>query len=153
MIDLALSLLKEEFSSFVASKGDPATVVIDNIGLFETSNGSYLTDNIVVTLVNIEEEGSLKNQTAIKRFPPRNAVYENTPVYLNLYVLITCNYLGDGYILALKKLSLVIQFLQSKSSFSYSSSSASGALFANAVNADVDLLDLKFTLELYTPHF
>src|SRR4051794_5387511 len=113
MIDLALSLLQAEMASFLKESGDPAAVRIDNIGLFETSNGSTLTDHIVITLVNIEEESALKNQATVRRFSGANALYESIPVYLNLYVLVTCNYPGEtGYFLALGRLAKVIQFLQ-----------------------------------------
>jgi len=122
-------LLQGELVSYLSSKKDDAvTVVVDNVGLFETSDGASLTDNIIITLVNIEEESALKNQSTLRRSPPNNVVYENTPVFLNLYVLITCNYSGEKYVLALRRLSLVIQFLQSKTSFSYASSAAAGAL-------------------------
>ncbi len=148
MIDAALQLLRDELTSYLSSK-DAATVVIDNIGLFETPSGNSLTDNIVITLVNVEEESTLKNQPALKRPFINSAVYENAPVYLNLYVLFTCNYSGTDYILALKRLSYVIRFLQSKNVFSSSSSVSGGA-----INLDEDdLVDLKFTMELYTLTF
>lgn len=148
MIDAALQLLRDELTSYLSSK-DAATVVIDNIGLFETPAGNSLTDNIVITLVNIEEESTLKNQPALKRPFINNAIYENPPVYLNLYVLFTCNYSGNDYILALKRLSFVIRFLQSKNVFSASSSVSGGS-----INLDEDdLVDLKFTMELYTLTF
>ncbi len=148
MIDAALQLLRDELTSYLSSK-DAATVVIDNIGLFETPAGNSLTDNIVITLVNVEEESTLKNQPALKRPFINRAVYENAPVYLNLYVLFTCNYSGNDYILALKRLSFVIRFLQSKNIFSSSSSVSGGS-----INLDEDdLVDLKFTMELYTLTF
>lgn len=148
MINAALQLLRDELASYLSSI-DAATVVVDNIGLFETPSGNSLTDNIVITLVNVEEESTLKNQPALKRPFIGNATYENSPVYLNLYVLFTCNYSGTDYILALKRLSYVIRFLQSKNVFSASSSVSGGS-----INLDEnDLVDLKFTMELYTLTF
>jgi Pvc16 N-terminal domain len=149
MIDAALQLLRDELTSYLSTR-DAATVVVDNIGLFETPTGNSLTDNIVITLVNIEEESTLKNQPALKKpFINNNATYENAPVYLNLYVLFTCNYSGNDYILALKRLSYIIRFLQSKTFFSSASSIAGGT-----VNLDeADVVNLKFTLELYTLTF
>lgn len=147
MIDKALLLLKSELTAFLVSKGDnAANVIVDNIGLSETSNGAGLIDSIVISLVNIEEESTLKNQSPLRRFSVSNAIYENAPVYLNLYVLLTCNYFGDGYLLALRRLSLVIQFLQAKNSFS-SASTVSGSTDPD------DNLDLRFTMELYTLTF
>jgi hypothetical protein len=147
MIDRALILLKDELTAYLISKGDnAATVVIDNIGLSETLSGTALIDNIVISLVNIEEESTLKNQSSLKRFSFGGAIYENPPVYLNLYVLITSNYFGDGYLLALKRLSLIIQFVQSKNTFS-SAAASSGS--TDPENKQ----DVRFTMELYTLTF
>jgi hypothetical protein len=147
MIDRALILLKDELTAYLISKGDnAATVVIDNIGLSETLSGTALIDNIVISLVNIEEESTLKNQSPLKRFPIGGAIYENAPVYLNLYVLITSNYSGDGYLLALKRLSLIIQFVQSKNTFS------SAAASSGSTDPD-NKQEVRFTMELYTLTF
>jgi hypothetical protein len=149
MIEQAILLLKNELQSYINLKDASVNVIIDNIGLFETSRGDTLTNNIIITLVNIEEESTLKNQPALKRPFINKATYQNPPVYLNLYVLFTCNYSGNDYPLALKRLSYIIKFLQSKNSFS-SSSSVSGGLIDFS---DDDVIDLKFTLELYTLTF
>lgn len=148
MIDTALILLKNELISYLDGK-DSVNVIVDNIGFLESPGGVSLSDSIVITLVNIEEESSLKNQPAVRRPLSSNAVYRNPPVYLNLYVLFTCNYSGDNYRLALRRLSFIIQFLQSKSSFSISSTIA--ATLADA--SDPSISELKFTLELYTLTF
>jgi hypothetical protein len=122
---------------------------VDNIGLFESSNGTGLNDSIIISLVNIEEESALKNQPALKRPFTGTAVYRNPPLYLNLYVLFTCNYSGDNYRLALQRLSLIIQFLQTKNSFSAGSVTSPGTFdFTNP-----DIVDLRFTMELYTLTF
>jgi hypothetical protein len=148
MIETALILLRNELISFLAEK-DSATVVIDNIGLLETPTGASLTENIVMTLVNIEEESTLKNQSAQKRPFFESAVYQNPPIYLNLYILFTCNYSGDHYQLALRRLSYIIQFVQSRNSFSASNSVAAGTIDLSQAG----IADLEFTLELYTLTF
>ena len=148
MIDIALILLRDELINYLSSR-DTATVVLDNIGLLETPGGVALAENIVITLVNVEEESTLKNQSALRRPFAGSAIYENPPVNLNLYVLFSCNYTGDHYNLALRRLSYVIRFLQSKNAFSVSSS-----VSGDSVNADdPDIIDLKFTMELYTLTF
>jgi len=101
----------------------------------------------VISVVNVEEESTLKNQPAAKRNPPSRIIYENPPVYLNLYVLFTSNYWADKYIFALKRISYVVQFLQSKNTFSFGSSTS------GSMSTDTDLLDLRFTMELYTLTF
>ena len=148
MIETALLLLRNELTNFLTGK-DPANVVIDNIGLLETANGSTLTESIVITLVNIEEESALKNQSSVKRPFVKSAVYQNPPIYLNLYVLFTCNFSGDHYQLALRRLSYIIQFVQSRNSFSAASSVAASTLDLSQVGVS----DLEFTLELYTLTF
>lgn len=150
MIDTALILLRDELSSYINLKDASVNVVIDNIGLVETSNGETLTNNVVITLVNIEEESTLKNQPALKRpFINNKGTYQNPPVYLNLYVLFVSNYSGMDYPLALKRLSYIIQFLQGKNSFSSSSSVFGGSLDLSSGT----VTQLRFTLELYTLTF
>lgn len=143
MIDLALSLLREELQNYISFSIGSADVVIDNIGLLETTNSDSLTKRIVVTLVNVEEESTLKNISSFKKGTNNNGTsvvkYENPPVFLNLYVLITCNYSGNDYIHALERLSAVIRFFQGRNSF--------------FIPATPDSISLKFTLELYTLTF
>jgi Pvc16 N-terminal domain len=149
MIQSAVLLLRNELQSYINFKDASVNVVIDNIGLLETSKGDTLTNNIVITLVNIEEESTLKNNPTLKRPVLSAGVYQNAPIFLNLYILFTCNYSGDDYRLALKRLSYIIQFLQSKNSFSTSSSVIGGGIDLS----ETDILDLKFTMELYTLTF
>jgi Pvc16 N-terminal domain len=149
MIESAILLLRNELQAYINTKDASVNVIIDNIGMFETSNGDTLANNIVVTLVNIEEESTLKNQSPLKRPIGTSAVYENVPVYLNLYVLFTCNYSGNDYRLALRRLAYIIQFLQSKTSFSTASSV--GGSVSDLENEET--VNLRFTLELYTLTF
>lgn len=146
MIDQALSLLRDELQNFITSSNASADVIIDNIGMLETSGSDTLNKHIIITLVNVEEESSLKNISPLKKGISGAAFYENPPVFLNLYVLITCNYSGSDYILALRRLSAVIRFFQSKNSFSTRNS-------INTIPPLADAADLKFTMELYTLTF
>lgn len=147
MIDKALVLLRDELDKYIDLSIGAAEVVVDNIGLLETASADTLTKRIVITLVNVEEESTLKNNTPLRKGLGMSTIYENPPVYLNLYVLITCNYSGDDYVHALERLSAIVKFFQSRNSFSYSS------LGGGLLPADPDLLDLRFTLELYTLTF
>ncbi|MFT3910796.1 MAG: DUF4255 domain-containing protein [Ferruginibacter sp.] len=146
MIDLALSLLRDELQNYISFSIGGADVVIDNIGLLETSSSDSLTKRIVITLVNVEEESTLKNINPVKKNPPGFAQYENPPVFLNLYVLVSCNYNGDDYVHALERLAAVIRFFQSRNSFSSGNSSG-------VTGPTADAIDLRFTMELYTLTF
>ena len=146
MIDKALSLLREELQNYISSSIGSADVIVDNIGLLETSGSDSLIKRIVITLVNIEEESTLKNIPSFKKGKSAFGSYENPPVFLNLYVLVTCNYSGDDYIHALERLSAVIRFFQSRNSFSYKN--------ATTITAPTDeVVTLKFSMELYTLTF
>lgn len=149
MIEQAILLLKDELQAYIKPIDSSVNVIVDNIGLLETTKGDQLTDHIVITLVNIEEESTLKNQPALKRPLINSAIYQNPPVFLNLYVLFTCNYSGNAYHLALKRLSYVIRFLQSKTAFSAASSVSGGAVDMS----EPGITGLKFTMELYTLTF
>lgn len=148
MIDKALALLRDELDTYIDLSIGSGEVVVDNIGLLETSGTDTLTKRIVITLVNIEEESTLKNNSALRRGTGPVASYENPPVFLNLYVLITCNYSGSEYVHALERLSAIVRFFQSRNSFSYGSLSTGSLL-----PGETGLLDLKFTMELYTLTF
>ncbi len=149
MIEQAILLLRGELQSYINIYDASVNVAIDNIGLMETTRGDTLTNNVVITLVNIEEESTLKNQPALRRPLTNPAIYQNPPVYLNLYVLFSCNYAGNDYHLALKRLSYIIQFLQSKTSFSMSSSVVGGGIDLT----EDGVIDIRFTMELYTLTF
>lgn len=148
MIDRALVLLRDELDKYIDLSIGAAEVVIDNIGLLETSSADTLTRRIVITLVNIEEESTLKNSTPMRKGFGTRTIYENPPIYLNLYVLITCNYSGGDYEAALQRLSAVVKFFQSRNSFSYSSLGQN-----NPLPVDADALEMRFTMELYTLTF
>jgi len=149
MIDNALLLLREELQSYIRNHDASVNVVIDNVSLLETANGEGLANSVIITLVNVEEESTLKNQPSIKRPYADTATYVNPPVYLNLYLLFTCNYFGTNYILALRRLAFIIQFLQSKNSFSSSSS-----VVGESVDLQNDgIINLKFTLEFCWKHW
>ena len=153
MIDTAITLLQKELENYLSFRDASATVVTDNIGMLETANGDKLSNNIVITVVNVEEESSLKNQSPYKCYPPSGiAVYENPPIYLNLYVLFTSNYWGDKYIYALQRISYVVEFLQGKNAFSYGTAAYSSPS-DGAFTDDPNLAGMKFTMELYTLTF
>lgn len=150
MIASALLLLKNELEQYMKKHDNTnVDVKLDNIALLETGNGNNLTDSVIISVVNIEEESTKKNHPAVKKPYGTTAIYENPPVFLNLYVLFTCNYSGNKYQDALRRLSLIIRFLQRNTTFSISESIAGDTV----ASADPDLPLLRFTMELYTLTF
>jgi hypothetical protein len=156
MINEAFSLIREELVDYLEINGYESDaqdmVLVENIGLFDSSSsGINFDDKIVLTLVNIEEESTLKNLPAVRKNFPL-AQYANPPVYLNLYMLVTaCNKSSSGmsYLDSLEKLSIVIRFFNGKTSFSTKTSS-----FYDPIKFGIqEILDMKITHELYTCTF
>lgn len=150
-------LIREELSAYMAGQGDPANVVIENIGLFDTENAQNLEESIVITVVNIEEESTLKNGKTYVKWPDGMARYENRPVFLNLYVLFTSNFSGgvppnNAYVQALKRLSLVIEFFQGKNTFTPATSPVPLPPELTDLSNPA-IANLRLVMELYTLTF
>lgn len=156
MIENALILLREELSSYMTAHGDPASVVIENIGLLGSDKDDLLRESLVIALVNIEQENSLKNAQVYQKNETA-AIYENPPVYLNLYVLVSANFNSgtppnNGYLLALKRLSLAIKFFQGKSVFTPASSTINLPAPLNDLS-NPEISSLRLVLELHSLSF
>ncbi|MEW7289071.1 DUF4255 domain-containing protein [Aquimarina sp. 2304DJ70-9] len=160
MIGLALKLIRDELSNYVfqnRTPGDSITqddIILHNISLMESDSQADLNNKIVITLVNTEEESTLKNSSNV--FRSANTIkYVEPPVFLNLYILISSTLgqdLQDAYEFALSRLSLVIQFFQAKKSFTVKNSPFTTISMDNNIpqeNKD----ELKLNVELYTLTF
>jgi Pvc16 N-terminal domain len=150
MIDDALTLLREELEAYVT----PDAVVIGNIAHWEAENNENLKESLVLTLVNVEEESSLKNRSNQQRYPDGKIRYEQPPIFINLYLLISANFSGsrEGYSKALGLLSRVLQFFQSKTVFTLANS-PNNSLNQETGDRLLLLQDMKLYIEFYTLNF
>ncbi len=127
----------------VPAEGALDAVVVSNIAFVESTNGSRipsLTNKVVLTLVKIEEEHTLKNRPAHRRNPVSGAIeYANPPVFLNLYVLMTANM--DDYGTALTYLSRIVGYFQHQRVFNEN----------NATRPPGPLQHFEFNLSLESP--
>ncbi len=148
MIDTALILLSNELESYINIVSPGPDVILENIALFE-SNQTVTLDGIVLTLVNLQEESTLKNVKAVKPNGIGGLDYVNPPVPLNLYLLISVNV--DSYTDALMYLSAVIRFFQIQNTFTIDSAPA----FNTPITGEEpeDLSQLRLSLDLYTLTF
>ncbi len=138
MIDIALNRLQSELEAYLTTLTPVRPVKLGNVALLESSTGNgadELSDTVIITLVNIEEESSLKNALNFRRTPLGGIAYENPPVYLNLYLLFTANF--TRYDVSLMLLRRIIQFFQGQNNF----------IFANEEG------EIQLTLDLYTMTF
>lgn len=128
--------LHEENESIVSSP-----VKLENIAALKEDD-LEAAENVFITLVNISEETTLKN---VPHYRKENAltVYENPPVYLNLYVLFSCCMNGT-YDKALMHLSCLLKFFQAKNTFTHKNS---------ATTAFEEDTEFKLIMDLYSPTF
>ena len=114
MIDVALNTLQRELQANLTTV---FPVTLDNVALMEAADKvTALGEHVIITLVNIEEESSLKNGLHYRRTPIGGIEYENPPVYLNLYLLFTANF-PSNYTTSLVLLRRIIQFFQGQNNF------------------------------------
>lgn len=129
MIKEVLTILKNKLNDSVNGlkdgqhSGDIA--VVDDIAKHDDDT-SGLDDKVVITLLNVEEESTLKNRswytrTIISENPP---VYDmkkqNPPAYLNLYLMIAAN--RNAYDKSLSDISKVIEIFQTNNVLEYTDS-------------------------------
>ena len=95
MILDSLKLVKEELEQYLeANDDDYYDVVLDNIAMMDNDDSGNLDNKVVMSLVNIEEERTLKNVKSFTKNSVVNGVqYKKPPIHLNLYVLISANFM------------------------------------------------------------
>ena len=157
MIALSLKLLKDELTAYVAGDIPEEDIILHNIALMESDDSGYFKNKIVLTLVNTEEESTLKNGSNVLK--SLNSInYVEPPIFLNLYLLVSSiqdqqsQNSPDAYEIALHRLSLVLQFFQSKKSFTVKNSPFTDV--TTDINFSQEIKDeIKLNVELYTLTF
>jgi hypothetical protein len=146
----AITLLKQQLNEHVARSdgtgpGSSDQVVLGNLAQLDRQEIATELDNrIVLSLVNLEEEKTLKNARAVASSAAGDVVYRNPPVHLNLYLLFASNY--RNYETALKRTALVLGFFQGKQRFTFANSPGSQPPQALPVEFSLvmDLMSLTF---------
>lgn len=153
MIAPAFILLKNQLAAYIASLNDGGSeqdVVLGNVAALDNTDASAdMEKRLILSLVNIEEESTLKNTPNFTR-SLTGITYRNAPVFLNLYMLVTAHF--DSYESALERLSNTIQFFQSKSSFTLLNAPADSLLQDSHFTAGV-YDDMQVHLELFSLSF
>ena len=110
MIDNALNVLVSELNNFFRIKYQLSEdiIILSNI-VNSSGENTYKDENkLIVSLINIEEE---------KIIQKANGNHKNAPLYINIYILISTSFNEKLINEALKFLSSVIAFFQSKRKF------------------------------------
>lgn len=158
MINNALELLRSELDTYVKGlpgNTDPKYVTLGNVALMDAENSDALRNTLLITLVNVEEESTLKNVKIVQKQANGSVRFENPPVHLNLYVLICANF-PDNYDNALIRLSQAIRFFQGKRVFNLQNA-VSTSLKNKAADPDeperLEIQEMEILLDLYTMTF
>ncbi|SMP13287.1 DUF4255 domain-containing protein [Chryseobacterium profundimaris] len=131
MIKEVLTILKNKLNDPDYGLKDGPRVgdiaVVDDIAKHEEET-SGLTDTVVITLLNVEEEPTLKNRswynkTTVSENPLLYDVKkQNPPAYLNLYLMIAAN--RNAYDKSLSDIAKVIEIFQTNNVMEYVDSNA-----------------------------
>lgn len=115
MIYETFEIIKDQVSKYLEQKTAANNlVVLENVSKHDDPEITTMNDKVVLSLLNIAEEVSLKNNPNIK-FKNGETVYKNTPVNLNVFVLFSAN--RSTYSGSLTAISLIIEFFLSKKIF------------------------------------
>lgn len=142
MIYEVIKILTEQVQEYTGSN-----ITLGNVALVEAQvdGGTNIENKTLATLINLSEEGTLKNfpntRTVGNRIETSNPI-----VNLNLFVLFSSN--KNQYDQALKDISKIIEFFQGKQVFTQANT------VFNRNNVDFENIDnFRFTVDLYTPTF
>jgi Pvc16 N-terminal domain len=159
MIDTALILLKGELENFIHKDKKDNSIHVDlrNIAMFERGQEDELSDKIIISLVNIEEESTLKNMRNVSTISGKKE-YISPPVNLNLYLLMISNLKikndeglqENSYFKSLSGLSYIIEFFQHRNTFSIHNSPS---FQTKERLEDSEINEMKLFMDLYTLTF
>lgn len=153
MIFQVMELIRQNLNSFLSAPGSPDSVVLGNIAFSTPDNpATPLVDEsaqVYMSLVNVEEEASLRNQSQVRQTEIRPLAYVNPPLIVNLFLLFSSNH--KDYNMAIRSLSSVLLFFQGNRSFSIARTPvpATGVFASpgeqeNNIKITLDLMSLTF---------
>jgi hypothetical protein len=150
MLADAILLLLSQVNQHLPPEDGRNVAVMGNIAQVDIPEiSAELNNHIVLSLVNLEEETTLKNGRTTSPGQNNNVGYVNPPLHINLFVLWTANY--RNYETALKRLSQIMTFFQGKNKFTPANSPGSGfsSLLEFSLTMDFLSLNLEETNHLW----
>ncbi|WP_264522948.1 DUF4255 domain-containing protein [Flavobacterium sp. N502536] len=148
MIFEVIQIIAEQVNNYLDEIGLEKTVVAENIAFLESQNETVsgnLEDKVALTLINLDEEATLKNFPN-HRIENDRTIYKNSVINLNLYLLFSAN--RNIYINSLNDISKIIAFFQGKKLFTQANT-----IYNRNNVAMTNIENFRFTIELYTPTF
>lgn len=146
MIYETLTILKDEFSKYLELKtAESNLVVLENIAKRDDSNIETIDDKVVLTLLNIGEEQTLKTNPNIK-LNSGATIYKNPTISLQIFALFSANRIS--YNKSLEALSYILEFFQLNKIFTRTTTSSNSS-FSVLENST----EFRIVVNLYTPNF
>ena len=145
MFDTALSVAVSRLNTFIGNV-DPEVVLgsISLIDSFQDAPAQSLSDKVIASIINIEQEGALRNLPFRRTVADANGLprgVERQPeIYLNLYILFGAN--KTDYVIALQRIAQVISFFQRQ--FVFTQSDAPELIPINVNRLIFDLYSTSF---------
>jgi hypothetical protein len=149
-----MELIRRNLNAFITGGATPTpeAVILGNIA-YATPDaiGTPIDESaqVYISLVNVEEELTLRNQSRVRESDVRPLAYVNPPVFVNLYLLFTANH--RDYNTAITSLTQVALFFQSNKTFSVAATPvAPQGVFStidemeNRIEVNVELMSLTF---------
>jgi Pvc16 N-terminal domain len=155
MIAHALKIIQSELREHLlvySPIDDDGNVILSNLsdGLAGSGGGTVERDRVVLNIVNIKEEKTLKNlPNYVKNDITLRASYENPPVFLNFMILFCATH--SSYEKAILYLSRTIRFFQHKNVFTQDNVAPSILNAVSHKNLLDELETFKLVLDLYSP--
>lgn len=151
MIDHALIIVRNELEAHLKASGNSTHAELGNIGEIGQP-GAQLRDKVLLSVVNLQEERTLKNTPAYVRDDVALRVrYENPPTFLNLAVLVAATH--TDYVNALRALSRALLFFQHRNVLNQDNV-APDSISQDAPPRNVDrLTEFKLVFNLWSPTF
>ena len=147
MIYEAIQIISEQLNNYLTSAGLSNLVTLQNVATLETSedNAAKLNGKVILTLINLEEESTLRNLPHYRVIDKETTEYRNPPVNMNIYLLVAAN--CNTYTNSLRAISKTIEFFQGKKVFT-----SENTTYEEKEDFDV-LGSFKLIVELYTASF
>ena len=151
MIDHAMIIVRNELDAHLTASGNSTHAELGNVGEIGQP-AAQLRDKVLLSVVNLQEERTLKNTPAYVRDDAQLRVrYENPPTFLNLAVLVTASH--TDYVNALRALSRTLLFFQHRNVLTHENVAPNSISF-EAPPRDADrLTEFKLIFNLWSPTF
>lgn len=152
MISHALTIVANELNKHLSDNypEQGESVKLGNLAEgFSSSSGNF-QDMLYMSVVNIQEEKTLKNLSGrVSDISSAKVKYENPPIFINLFVLVTAAH--KNYTNALLILSRTIRFFQAKNFFTQENVAPSSITDGAPANSLDNLEVFKMIFDLYSP--